>query len=305
MILELSTFLNGSHLAKNTVFMARQSVRILAAICFLISFAGPINAQVSKPTGLFPIETTGQAKAWQEVEILPQVGGIVVETNARLGQKLSRGDILIKIDQAPFKIKVDHAKVRLKNAQFVLRTIDDEIERLGELIEKKLTTLRGVYELKLAHDHANGVVEEAEAQLKEAELQLSHTIIKSPIDGYVSGVGIDVGDYVFPGGGGRYSNGLMSIVKLDPIRVVIGLDQSRDIRIYQRQLAGGKLELDYMLQLPTGQRYPHPGKLRGAYYRINPTSGLAEYELEFPNPDLILMPGHSVKIRIADRKASQ
>ncbi len=223
--------------------MARLQQRSIIFVCLVILFFGGLaSAQTSQKTDVLPMEVDGRAKALEEVEVISQIQGIVVARNFKLGQAVKSGDVLIKIDPELFRIKVDHARIKLKNARFSLETIDKEFERIRPLVEKKLTTLNIVYDLKVVRDVAIGELEEAEAELKQAEFELSQTIIKSPIDGFVSQVNVDVGDLVSREQGlvDRERGQMMTVVKYDPIRVVIGVDQSLDLRLYQNQLAGKK-----------------------------------------------------------------
>lgn len=275
-------------------------------VCATLLFsAGLANAQTSEKIDFVPMEVDGRAKALQVVEILPRIRGIVASKHFDLGRPVQVGDVLIRIEEEQFKLKVDHRAIELENARFELKTIESEFDRINALVKKKLTTATVLYELKVAREVARGEVEEAEADLKQAEFELSHTIIRSPINGYVSQVNVDVGDFVTPEQAlfNPERGPLMTVVNYAPIRVVIGIDQSLDLRLYQDKVTGE--DLDFALELPTGQKYSHPGKFNGSYHRVDPNTGKVEFELLFPNPDLLVIPGQTVKIRITKKNPAR
>jgi membrane fusion protein (multidrug efflux system) len=270
---------------------------LILCVCFsALCSAEQAVAQSSKNADVLPLEVVGKAKAMAIVEVVPYVQGIVLSKNFKLGEEVKTKQVLVKLDPESFQIKVDRAKTLLKNARFALETIDKEFKRIAGLIERKLTPLRGLYELKVARDIAMGEVEEVKGRLKQAEFELSRTIIKSPIDGFVSQEEVDVGDLVDRGLGK-----IMTLVRYNPIRVIIGIDQTTDIKLYKHKIAGGEVNFEFRLELPTGEKYPHPGKYQGFYHRVDPKTGKVEHELVFPNPDLLILPGQTVKIRVTEK----
>jgi membrane fusion protein (multidrug efflux system) len=295
---------DSRHTNSASICMSCLQQRSIIFLCLgILFFGGLANAQTLHKTDVLPMEVDGRAKALEEVEVISQIQGIVVARNFKLGQAVKLGDVLIRIGPELFRIKVAHARIRLQNARISLETIDKEIERIRPIVEKKLTSMSVMYNLNVARDVEIGEFEEAEVELKQAEFELSQTVIKSPIDGFVSQVNVDVGDLVSREQGlvDRERGQMMTVVKYDPIRVVIGVEQSLDLRLYQNQLAGKNKDLIFALELPTGQKYPHPGKYSGSYHRVDPESDKVQHELVFPNPELLLVPGHAVKVRISAR----
>lgn len=269
--------------------------------CLLLLASDTSHAIAQQRSEVLPLEVSGQTLPLQEVEIVPPIDGVVVQRNFELGQRVEKGDVLIKLDPKPYSLKKNLTKIKLKNARFELDTIRKELDRVKGLVDRKLMKRTGLYDLVLAHEIAQGGVEEAEADLEKAEFELSQTVIKSPIDGYVSRVNVDVGDFVSPSQGlGDLDRGqMLEILNYVPIRVVVGVEQSLELRLYQEEFDGE--DLSFALELPTGAKYPHRGKLVGSYHRADPETGNINYELLFPNPDRLLVPGVKVKVRITEK----
>lgn len=256
-----------------------------------------VGAEVLTDKEFFPIEVDGRAKAFVEIEIYPEIRGIILSRNFDLGQAVKSGDILFTIDPESYQLAVERAQIDLDNARTALTVIETEIYRLSGLIEKKLVNLGAIFSLKVARDTARSHVNEVAADLKQAEVDLSHATMKSPIFGFVSLVNDDKGDLVFPEQAFAGSAGqMMTIVNYDPIKIVVGIDPVHDLRMFNSRVPIE--DLTYTIILPNGLKYAHSGTFGGAYHRIDPETGLVTYELHFPNPDLLLLPGIRVKVQI-------
>jgi membrane fusion protein (multidrug efflux system) len=180
------------------------------------------------------------------VSISTNVPGRVVELRVHDNQRVRKGDLLFKIDQRPFQLKVDEARAKLNNAklqvdalkatyrqkQSELRSAEDtlayekrESERQTRLLSSGISSQSQVDRSVHARDAAvqavaaaqqeiastvanlggdpsidpikHPSVQQAQAELARAELDLSYTTINSPEDGVVTQVErLQVGDYV-------------------------------------------------------------------------------------------------------------
>jgi len=245
-------------------------------------------------------EFPGLAVARERVEIIPQAKGTVLNAAVKTGQKVKKGDVLIRIDPRRYQYIVDQAKAKLKNTHVRFKTVVTEFNRMKGLFEQKLATTTKLYGLSVARDLAAGLVEEAQADLKTAELNLSHTVIRSPIDGFIGRFNTDTGDVV------GYSNEpVVLILKYDPIIVIVGIDIKTHLRYRRLGIAGkGKLT-GLQLKLPDGKIYQHRGEYVGSFHRVNPKSGRMEHAISFPNKDLLIPPGLPVTVIVEIGKVTQ
>ena len=288
-----------------TLQILRTLPKALPALALVIG--GTAHAQSSKKSELFPIDVEGRAKSMARVEIIPMISGVIVARHVRLGERVKVGDVLIRIDQRRFKIEAERAKIKLKNAEFVLARVNQEIKRVQALVDKKLYPLKSLYDLKIRQDLSVGVVQQAKIELAKTEHDLSRTIIKSPINGFVSRVNVDVGDFVSPELAvvDRERGQVMTLVNYDPVRIVIQMDTRTDIALTKIYMKKKKGTFNFELTLPTGEKYPHRGRFLGSRHRADPKTGMIEHELVFPNPDHLIIPGYAVKVRITEKRPSQ
>lgn len=122
----------------------------------------------------------GSVRALQySVQIVPNVGGQVVEVPVKANEPLSKGDVLFRIDPTPYQAAVDDLTARLDLAR----------TRLGQaqrLVERGAGTVFDV-------ESAQAQVAQMEAGLSNAQYNLESTIVRAPSDGYVTNVALRVG----------------------------------------------------------------------------------------------------------------
>ena len=104
--------------------------------------------------------------------IVPNVTGQVIEVPVKGNEMLKKGDVLFKLDPAPFENKVSSLTSRLKAAQ-------SDFDRAEELIKRKVGNQRNL-------DLAGANRDDLAAQLKQADYDLAQTSIRAPSDGYVT-----------------------------------------------------------------------------------------------------------------------
>jgi multidrug resistance efflux pump len=134
----------------------------------------------------------------ETVALAPEVAGVVRELRVVDNQFVRKGDVLFVVDPESYQLAMEQAKAAL----------DGEVQTLGVAKAKsqrraKLTDLSVSNEEKEQYDGAAGVaaaaVEQAKAQLGIARLNLKRTVIRSPVNGYVSNLRLRVGDFLAAG----------------------------------------------------------------------------------------------------------
>jgi membrane fusion protein (multidrug efflux system) len=87
---------------------------------------------------------------------------------------------------------------------------------------------------------------------------------------------------------------------LDPIQVKVKIGEREYLNYVQkaRDAAGRAPTLAFQLMLADGNPYPHPGRFRSADRAVDPQTGTLEITLDFPNPDLTVLPGTFSRVRV-------
>ena len=232
------------------------------------------------------MDYTGRTEPRESVEIRPRVSGYLtkVEFMGSLDSDIEKETLLFEIDDRPYVNALDAAKARLASAEAALKTSSAELERTQGLFDKGV-----VVKSELDRDigrkaQADADILSARAGLKQAELDLEFTKIKSPISGLISKPNLTVGNLVTPA-----TASLTTIVSADPIYVYFDLDEPTMLTI-QQNIRDGKLatreeqQYQVLLGLANDKDYPYTGDLDFIDNRVDPGTGTIRVRGVFKNP---------------------
>ncbi|MBP2236033.1 membrane fusion protein (multidrug efflux system) [Sinorhizobium kostiense] len=243
-------------------------------------------------------ELPGRITATRIAEVRPRVSGIVVERVFQQGSMVKEGDVLYRIDPAPFQVKVDSAEATLKRALAVRDQARQTADRQARLKEAQVTAVQQYDDAIAALAQAEADVGIAEAGLAEAKLNLEYANVTAPISGRIGRALITEGALVSANG----SDNLATIQQLDPIYADF-TQSATDLMRLRKALEDGQLisarnEAEVQLILDDGTSYPHKGRLLFSEAAVDATTGQVTLRGEFPNPDGDLLPGMYVRVQI-------
>ena len=142
------------------------------------------------------------------VTMAPEVAGRIVKLPVADNQLVHKGDLLIVIDPTDYKIAVDLAQAAVEQAQVNARNVQREAQR-----RQQLTQLAVTKEEKQTYESnaiaAQATYQQAVARLDQARVNLQRTEIRSPVNGYVTNLLAQLGDYATVG------ENLISLVDAD------------------------------------------------------------------------------------------
>lgn len=158
-----------------------------------------------------PWTRDGKVRA-EQVGITPQVSGSILQLNVTDNQRVKAGEVLFTIDDTPYRIAVLNAQAQLAKAQAEVAKAQAEQSKAAsearrrrslsqnaisaEDLENVNTALNTATTTLAAARAGVGVTE---AALKHAQWQLSQTVVKAPVDGWVTNLSTRVGDYATTG----------------------------------------------------------------------------------------------------------
>ncbi len=168
---------------------------------------GPIGlAVLSEPAVLanvsLSVEAQGVVKPKRQVQLSPQVSGRVkyVSPNLENGGFVKRGEVLIRLEDADYRLSAVRADSTVASARQALATVMAQAEvaktELKELGIENPSPL-ALREPQLAE--ARAALAAAEAQAEDADLQLQRTEVRAPFDGLVEQKNVELGQFVSPG----------------------------------------------------------------------------------------------------------
>jgi HlyD family secretion protein len=213
------------------------------------------TAMVERRTVTQTVSASGKIQPEKEVKISSEVSGEIVELTVRDGDKVKKGDLLVKINQDIYLSALNRAraafnssKSQLAQAEAQFIEANNNYGRNKTLYEKKVISdaewdaANSAYKIaQLNVESARFQAESAGATLKEAEDNLRRTTIYSPIDGTVSALYVELGERVV-GTAQMTGTELLRVADLGNMEVVVDVNENDIIRVTKGDTA--KVEVD-------------------------------------------------------------
>jgi multidrug resistance efflux pump len=132
------------------------------------------------------------------VTIAPEVAGRIVQLPVADNQFVHKGDLLMQIDPTNYKIAVSLAEAAVQQAQITAENAAREAQRRQELTTLAVTVEeQQTYATTAAAAQAQ--LQQASANLDQAKVNLGRTEIRSPVNGWVTNLSAQLGDYASVG----------------------------------------------------------------------------------------------------------
>ncbi|WP_431310839.1 efflux RND transporter periplasmic adaptor subunit [Methylobacterium oxalidis] len=241
----------------------------------------------------------GRVAPVRVAEVRSRVSGLVVKRLFEQGSQVKEGDILYKIDPAPYEVELASAEAALARQEAALVLANQQAERLETLLTKQ-TASQAQYDTAFAaRKQAEAEVAGAKATRDRARLNLGWTDVRAPISGRIGRALLTEGTLIEQGTTGV----LATIQQLDPIYVDI-TQSVGELNKLRRDLASGELSrlendaANVHLIMDDGALYPLAGRLLFSDVTADPSTGQVTLRVQFPNPHDELFPGMYVRARI-------
>jgi membrane fusion protein (multidrug efflux system) len=242
------------------------------------------------------VSFVAQVESSHQVDIVARVNGFLDKIQYVEGSVVKQGQTLFLMDQKPFLAQVEAARGALANHEAQLWTAQANLNRIKPLAELDAASKSDLDNAIGSVKAAEAAVHSARARLEEAELNLSYTVIKSPVTGISGEAQVREGAYLTAGPGGYLSY----VAQIDPAWVNFSVSQNQLTKSREAVAAGQVVpppnqEYGVDLELAGGEAYPNSGKLSFIDQSFNRETGTFLVRAELPNPDAMLNPGMFVK----------
>jgi membrane fusion protein, multidrug efflux system len=236
-------------------------------------------------------DALGTVMALNTVAIRAQVTGQIVSIDFRQGQDVKKGDLLAKIDPAPFQAALDQTTAKKSQDQATLVDAEKDLARFKTLVLKNAETQQNVDSQQAKVDQTKAMIAADQAAIEAAQTQLNFTSITAPIDGVVGFRQIDRGNIVNT----TDANPLTVLTQIKPCVAIFTLPQD-DLGPVREAMLGGSVEVlafdqDDVKQLAQGH-------LLLIDNQIDQSTSTIRLKAEFPNQDERLWPGEFVHVRM-------
>ncbi len=240
-----------------------------------------------------PTAYIGQVEPIQAIGLRAQIEGYVTAVRFHEGSVVQAGAELFAIDDAIYQARVALRRAELARAEAELDRAQRYLKRLEAADARSITQT----ELDTARSdllQGQAAVQQAQANLELAEIDLRHTRIVAPITGRIGRTLANTGDYVSPALGA-----LARIVQLDPIRVVFSVPD-RDYLELREAVGGAAMPttVRIRLRLPTGTIPALTGSPDFEESEMTAGTATLPVRVRFANADGLLIPNGYVTVLI-------
>lgn len=245
------------------------------------------------------IELPGRVQAYRTSEVRARVDGIVERRLFNEGSFVQAGTALFRIDPRQLTATANAARAQLARAQATAANARQVVGRYQPLLADQAIGKQEYDAAVAAQRTAEADVQQAQANLESARLNLGYSMVTAPISGRARRAEVTEGALVSAGQGTL----LTTIEQIDRVYVNFG-QSSSDLLATRREMGSGKVNVpqlervEVQLILEDGTAFPVVGHLDFLDLSIDEATGTAALRAEFPNPNAALLPGQFVRARI-------
>ena len=236
------------------------------------------------------LDAIGKCAAREVVTIQPQVSGRITEIHFSEGADVRQGDPLFTLDARPFEAELAAAQATLAQRKAALDLARIEFARIADLVESRAIARQDYDARRNAVAVAEAQVQQSEAAVETARLNLEYTSIRSPIDGRAGQRMVDVGNVITVN-----NSQLLVIQRLDPIYAEFSIAES-DLAVVQQNMGRGSLRAE--VWLPDAPDAPRSGDLTFLDNSVQDATGTVKMRATVANGDRRFWPGRFVKVRL-------
>jgi len=194
------------------------------------------------------VSASGKIEPRRKLDVLSEVQGRIISLPVREGDMVTAGQVVVRIDPTQYQANVERMEANLAATvagATQSRANKDQAERAFNrareiraqnaqlMSQEQLEQAQTQYEVAVANlDAAERQVDQARAALREAQDQISKTIIRTTMAGRVTRLAVEEGEVAVPGTFSRETGLLMTISDLSVIQVTVNVDETDVVRIH-------------------------------------------------------------------------
>ncbi len=241
-----------------------------------------------------------QTESSRQVDIVARVSGFLDRIAYQEGETVREGQVLFQLDPKPFEAQLDAARGEVQAQQARFTTAQANLNRIKPLTEQNALSQSDLDRAQGEFDSAKAAVFSAQAKLKEAELNLSYTTIRSPVNGLASRAAQRQGAYI---NSMSTEAKLTYVAALDPIWVNFSVSQNQAAQwreMYEKGTLVRPANNEFVVDLimPDGRQFPQRGRINFADPSFSQDTGSFLVRAVLPNPNKELRPGMFVTAEV-------
>lgn len=225
----------------------------------------------------------GSTESYARAVLSTRLMGLVTEVATGEGRAVRRGQVLVRIENQDLTARRRQAEAGLREARAVQANAEKAVERLRNLRRQNAVPQQMLDEAETGAARAVAAAAAAEQAVREIEVNLQYSEIRSPLDGIVVRKLVQPGDLSAPG------SPLLEVEQLDPIKVTVEVTE-RDLTYVT---AGQEVDVEIpSLRTASTRR----GRVEALNPAANPGSRTFQVTVVVPNPDAAIGSGMFVRV---------
>lgn len=266
-----------------------------------------VGVVVATPTNVGLItELPGRLEASRVSQVRARAAGILLERVFKEGSDVKAGQLLFRIDPAPYAAAARSAEASLARAEANAVQAKALADRYKPLVAVNAVSKQEYDNAVAAQKTAEADVGVSRAALTTAKINLGYAAVTAPISGRIGRALVTEGALV----GQSDATELAIIQQIDPMYVNFTQSATDVLRLRRAMEAGqfkrasGANAASVRVVLEDGSEYPLPGRLLFSDLTVDATTGQVTLRAEVPNPNGTLLPGLYVRVRLEQAQAA-
>ncbi|MCC6211912.1 MAG: efflux RND transporter periplasmic adaptor subunit [Burkholderiales bacterium] len=292
------------------MFAIRVSILLACGALLLVQACGKQEAPPAAPPAEVTVlrieprdvpvtyEFIAQTQSPQEVNIVARVNGFLDKQSYTEGALVKEGQVLFQMDQKPFVAQLNDAQAGWDKAKAAHDTALANLNRVKPLAAQNALSKKDLDDATGSEQSSAAALAQAKAQVDTAKLNLSYTVIASPLNGVSGAARQKVGAYLSPA-----NSQLTTVSSLHPMWVNFSVSEN-EFKSYRDEVAKGLIAppkdgkfVVEIIQID-GAAFPHKGQITFVDPSFNPQTGTFLLRVTVPNPGSELRPNQYVRVRV-------
>lgn len=236
------------------------------------------------------IPALGTVFPWAETKISSKIPGKIERILVKEGPEVSKGDLLIQLEDNEMAIALEQAQAQLELAEAKLANAMGDWERAKELSQQKVISQQEYDRLESQYSIALAQRKEAQAQLKMAQTQLDNTRIRAPFAGTIVQKYANEAEQISPG------LPLLHLMDISRVKAEVEVSEIKKAEI--------QLGQESLVVIDSYPAKTFSGKIIQIRPLIDPQSRTLKVTIEIPNEEKLLNAGmfSRIKIQVAQHR---
>ncbi|MBD8882118.1 efflux RND transporter periplasmic adaptor subunit [Rhodanobacter sp. 7MK24] len=249
-------------------------------------------------------DLVGRLSSFRSADVRARVSGVLLKRVYVEGSDVKKGDLMFQIDPAPYQAALNSSIANLASAKATYTNAHVVADRDRQLIPQGYVARAQLDADEASERSAAAAVQQAQAAVETARINLGYTKVVSPIDGRSGQQQVTEGAIV---GNGTADTGasatlLTTVDQVDPLYVNFTMSVAEMEQLRQAQTGGGvtlaqQNQATVQVTLPDGSTYAEPGVLDFTAATVDPSTGAMNLRAQIPNPKHNLLPGMYVTLK--------